>query len=264
MEHFTFENSTILITGASSGIGKAFAQNLAAKGANLILTARTESELTTLAEELRALNANIVVNFIALDLSTIDGAKQLISRISDINLTVDFLINNAGFGKWCKFSKESHATYESMLLLNINSLVELTYHYLPHLVEKNKGGVINVASTAAFQPLPYQAVYGASKSFVLNFTEALSGELFGSNVHVMALCPGVTKSRFMTVANADTTGMSTSLPEEVVKVALKAYTKRRIYIIEGTANYFQSLISRLVTRKKVVKIVVDMFKDKVS
>ena len=263
MENFTFENATVLITGASSGIGKAFAENLAGKGSNLILTARTESELAKTAGELRSLNSNIVVNFIALDLSTIDGAKQLTSRISDMNLTVDFLINNAGFGKWCKFSKESHATYESMLLLNINSLVELTYHYLPNLVEKNKGGVINVASTAAFQPLPYQAVYGASKSFVLNFTEALSGELLNSNVHVMALCPGVTESKFMSVANADTTGMSASLPEDVVKVALNAYTKRRIYIIEGMMNYVQSLISRFTTRRMTVKIAADMFRDRV-
>jgi len=264
VENFTFKNATVLITGASSGIGKAFAENLASKGANLILTARTESELVNLSQELTSLHTNINVNIIALDLSEIGSAKQLISRIDELNLTVDFLINNAGFGKWCQFSKESYATYESMLLLNINSLVELTYHYLPHLVEKNNGGVINVASTAAFQPLPYQAVYAASKSFVLNFTEALYGELLDTNVHVMALCPGVTKSRFMTVANADTTGMSASLPEDVVNTALKAYSKRRTYVVEGTANYLQSLIARFVTRKKVVKIVVDMFKERIS
>ncbi len=263
MENFTFKSATVLITGASSGIGKAFAESLASKGANLILTARTESELVKLSQELTSLHTNININIIALDLSKIDSAKQLISRIDELNLTVDFLINNAGFGKWCKFSKETYATYESMLLLNINSLLELTYHYLPHLVEKNKGGVINVASIASFQPLPYQAVYAASKSFVLSFTEALYGELLDTNVHVMALCPGVTKSRFMAVANADTTGMSASLPEDVVNTALKAYSKRRTYVIEGTANYFQSLIARFVTRKKVVKIVVDMFKNRV-
>ncbi|WP_441002965.1 SDR family NAD(P)-dependent oxidoreductase [Pseudocolwellia agarivorans] len=264
MTNLQFKHSTVLITGASSGIGKAFAQRLAKQGANLIITARSAVDLAKLADELTMANQGIQVNYIPIDLSTLNGAKQLISHIKELNLSVDYLINNAGFGKWCTFSNEDYATYECMLLLNINALVELSYHYLPKLIAQNKGGIINVASTAAFQPLPYQAVYGASKAFVLNFSEALSGELLDSNVHVMALCPGVTESNFMTVANADTTGMTSSTAEDVVEVALKGFGKRRIYIIEGMANYFNSLISRFVPRKLIVKITAGMFKDRVS
>lgn len=263
MKKLNLENTTILITGASSGIGKEFAKQLASKGANLILTARTYSDLINLAEELESEHTNIWINTIPADLSELNGSRELFEKISDLGLSVDYLINNAGFGKFCEFSGESFETYHKMLMLNINALVELTHLYLPTMINKNSGGVINVASIGSFQPLPYQTVYGASKAFVLSFSEALTGELLDTNIRVMALCPGTTESRFMETANADTSNMNLAPASKVVSSALTAYTKNRMYTVSGTINYLVSLIPRLVSRKRTVKIVANMFKDNV-
>ncbi|MGX9463598.1 SDR family NAD(P)-dependent oxidoreductase [Shewanella sp. A14] len=263
MKKLNFEDTTILITGASSGIGKEFAKQLARKGANLILTARTHSDLITLAEELMSEHTDIWIKTVPVDLSEINGAKQLFGKINDLGLSVDYLINNAGFGKFCEFSDESFETYHKMLMLNINALVELSHLCLPAMINKNSGGVINVASIGSFQPLPYQTVYGASKAFVLSFSEALTGELLNTNIRVMALCPGTTESRFMENANADTSNMNLAPASEVVSSALTAYTKNRIYTVSGTINYLVALIPRFVSRKRAVKIVANMFKDNV-
>jgi short-subunit dehydrogenase len=263
MKKLNFENTTILITGASSGIGKEFATQLASKGANLILTARTHSDLINLAEELESEYTNIWIKTIPADLSELNGSRKLFEKINDLDLSVDYLINNAGFGKFCEFSGESFETYHKMLMLNINALVELTHLCLPTMINKNSGGVINVASIGSFQPLPYQTVYGASKAFVLSFSEALTGELLDKNIRVMALCPGTTESRFMENANADTSNMNLAPASKVVSSALTAYTKNRMYTVSGTINYLVSLIPRLVSRKRTVKIVANMFKNNV-
>ncbi|ALQ10010.1 SDR family oxidoreductase [Pseudoalteromonas fuliginea] len=263
MKKLNLENTNILITGASSGIGKEFAKQLASKGANLILTARTHSDLISLAQELEREHRNIWIKTIPADLSELNGPKKLFEQINDLGLSVDYLINNAGFGKFCEFSGESFETYHKMLMLNVNALVELTHLCLPAMVNKNSGGIINVASIGSFQPLPYQTVYGASKAFVLSFSEALTGELLDKNIRVMALCPGTTESRFMENANADTSNMNLAPASKVVKSALAAYEKNRMYTVSGKINYVVSLIPRLFSRKRTVKIVVSMFKDNV-
>ena len=263
MKKLNFENTTILITGASSGIGKEFAKQLASKGANLILTARTHSDLINLAEELEHEHTNIWIKTIPADLSELNGSRKLFEQINDLGLSVDYLINNAGFGKFCEFSGQSFETYHEMLMLNINALVELTHLCLPTMINKNSGGIINVASIGSFQPLPYQTVYGASKAFVLSFSEALTGELLDANIRVMALCPGTTESRFMENANADTSKMDLAPASEVVRAALINYGKNKMYTVSGKMNYLMSLIPRLVSRKRTVKIVVNMFKDNV-
>lgn len=263
MKKLNLENTNILITGASSGIGKEFAKQLASKGANLILTARTHSDLISLAQELEREHRNIWIKTIPADLSELNGPKKLFEQINDLGLSVDYLINNAGFGKFCEFSGESFETYHKMLMLNVNALVELTHLCLPAMVNKNSGGIINVASIGSFQPLPYQTVYGASKAFVLSFSEALTGELLDKNIRVMALCPGTTESRFMENANVDTSNMNLAPASKVVKSALAAYEKNRMYTVSGKINYVVSLIPRLFSRKRTVKIVVSMFKDNV-
>lgn len=263
MKKLNFKNTTILITGASSGIGKEFAKQLASKGANLILTARTHSDLINVAKDLTSRHNNILIKTIPADLSELDGPRKLWSEINDLGLSIDYLINNAGVGRFCEFSGESFEIYHKMLMLNINALVELTHLCLPTMKERNAGGIINVASTASFQPLPYQAVYGASKAFVLSFSEALTGELLDSNVRVMVLCPGTTESRFMETANADISKMDLASPSEVVRAALTAYDENRMFTVSGKMNYLMSLIPRLVSRKRAVKIVVNMFKDSV-
>jgi len=261
MKNLTFKNKTVLIIGASSGIGKEFAHQLANQNANLIITARTNSILVELAKTLQSENPSIWVKTIDIDLSEPDGAQLLFSKVDDMDISVGFLINNAGFGKFCEFSGETFSNYNKMMTLNMNALVELTHLFLPHMKEKNNGGVINVGSTGSFQPLPYQVVYGASKAFVLSFSEALSGELLDTNIRVMALCPDVTESNFMKRANADTSKMKFSSSEKVVSTALTAYGKNRVYVVSGYVNYLTLLIPRFVSRKRVVKIVVNMFKQ---
>lgn len=264
MTTMNFKGTTTLITGASSGIGREFARALATNGCNLIITARSLVDLTELAEELESAHPTIWVKVIPLDLSQSTGPQALHTAITDMALSVDYLINNAGFGKWASFTDESLETYHRMQFLNMNALVDLTYLFIPEMMKRNRGGIINVASTAAFQPLPYQAVYGATKSFVLNFTEALSGELLDTDLRVMALCPGVTESNFMTVANADTEGLSSSSASDVVSVALKAFAKNKTYVIPGTENYIKSLVGRFFTRKATIKIVADMFRERIE
>ena len=226
----------------------------------MIITARTNRDLITLAKELEYENANIWVKTIPADLSKINEGQLLFSTIHDMGLSVDFLINNAGFGKFCEFQEEDFETYHKMMMLNINAVVELTRLFIPNMKKENSGGIINIASTGSFQPLPYQAVYGASKAFVLNFSEALSGELLGTNVRVMALCPGVTESNFMVNANADTSNMKFASPEKVVNSSLIAFAENRVYFVSAKVNYFTSLTPRFVSRKRAIKIVANMFK----
>lgn len=258
-----FKGATVLITGASSGIGEAFAHNLAKKGANLILTARSEDRLAQVADELRG-KYLISVHVFSLDLISPGAPRQLIERIRTDGLRVDILVNNAGFGKWAHFLSESLDTYDQMLSLNIDALVKLTYLCVPDMLAHGKGGVINVASTAAFQPIPYQAVYAASKAFVLNFTEALAGEYRERGVHFLALCPGNTATNFMSTANANTTGMPFSTPEEVAEAGLNVFVKGKSYHVHGRANYLSSLLPRVLSRATVIRIVAGMFKNRVA
>ncbi len=258
------KNKTVLITGASSGIGKEFATQLAGKGASLIITARSEDALNKLASQLEQEYTGIWVKVIPLDLLESNSPQTLFSTIKTMNISVDYLINNAGFGQFCEFTNEKFSRYQQMITLNINALVELSHLFLPEMKKNNAGGIINVASTGSFQPLPYQAVYGASKAFVLSFSEALSGELLESNVHVMALCPGMTESNFMDNANADTSSMKLSSAHDVVKTGLDAFGKKRIFIVAGLMNYLTSLVPRLVSRQRTVSIVVNMLKNTVK
>ncbi len=173
----TFSGKTVLITGASSGIGEAFAKKLASEKANLILTARSEESIKSLASNLEN-EHGIKAYAFPEDLSRPGSAKKLYQKIKESNLPIDVLINNAGFGKNGKFLDFEMKTYASMIELNITSLIELSHLCLPKMLEKNDGGIINVASASAFVPFPYFSVYSATKWFVLSFSEALSGEYY--------------------------------------------------------------------------------------
>ncbi len=262
MDNNIFSGAMVLVTGASSGIGEAFAYKLAARGAKLILTARTESRLQQLAAEL-ATRYQVETHVIAMDLATEGAAQRLTAAIGEKSLVVDLLINNAGFGKWTEFLSESLETYNRMLALNIAALTQLTYLCLPGMLARGQGGVSNVASTAAFQPIPYQAVYAASKAYVLHFTEALNGEYGERRVRCMALCPGNTSTRFMQVANANTEGMPFSHPDEVVESALLAYARGSRCHIHGVNNTLLAMLPRVLSRGRVVKIVAGMFRQRV-
>ncbi|WP_202743142.1 SDR family NAD(P)-dependent oxidoreductase [Acinetobacter calcoaceticus] len=258
----TFKNSTALITGASSGIGKAYAQKLASLGINLILTARSEQKLNDLADELRK-KYNVTVEVIVLDLAQPNSAQTLFDEVQARKLSVEILINNAGFGKWTKFLDQSVATYQEMITLNISSVTSLCYLFLSHMLANKKGIMINISSTGAFQPLPYIAVYGASKSYVLQFTEALAGEYASSGVKFLAVCPGNTETNFTQVANADTSGMKSSTVDDVVSATVAALDKNKPTLVVGCSNYLTSQLPRILSRKKMINLVEGMLRTRV-
>jgi len=181
-------------TGASSGIGEVFARKLAARGRNVLLVARSEDKLITLCNELGR-SSSIRAQYVALDLSEPDAAERLFAEAEKRSLSIDLLVNNAGFGSMGEFSKLELARELNMIDLNIKSLVELTYRFLGPMRERKQGTIINVASTAAFQGVPFMATYAATKAFVLSFSEALWEENRPFGIKVMALCPGVTAVR---------------------------------------------------------------------
>lgn len=258
-----FDETTVLVTGASCGIGEAFARELAKRGANLILVARSEEKLSRLADDLREKYRSSVYVY-PIDLILPDAPKQLFDSIKADGLSIELLVNNAGFGKWAHYLGENLETYECMLSLNIGALVKLTYLFVPEMLASGRGGVINLASTAAFQPIPYQAVYAATKMFVLSFTEALSGEYRERGVHFLALCPGNTDTNFMATANANTDGLAFATPEAVAKAGLHAFAKGKSYHVQGKLNYLFSLLPRILPRDAVIRIVAGMFKTRVA
>lgn len=251
-----FKNKLVLITGASSGIGLSFARHLAQEGADLILVARNKTRLEEIASELKKIRSDMQVYVIEMDLGKHLAAQALFEQTEKLNLSVDVLINNAGFGKWGDFLDFDKNTYHSMLTLNINTLTDLCHIYLPAMLLKKNGGIINVASTASFQPVPYAAVYSASKSYVLNFSEALYGEYIAQGVTILALCPGGTETNFNAVADSSVVLPKGALesPDDVARRGLDSFLKKRNYIVSGNINYLTSLLARFISRKAAIFI----------
>lgn len=257
------KNKTALITGASSGIGEAFAYELAKAGMNLIITARSAQKLEAIASTIRK-TYHIQVHAFVENLAINGSAEQLFKAIKNSNLSIDLLVNNAGFGKWTEFLNESIPTYQEMIELNITSLTVLSQLVIPEMLLKKEGGIINVASTGAFQPCPYITTYCATKAFVLSFSEGLYGEFYKKGVTVTALCPGNTATGFQTIAKANTKGMRSDTPETVAKEGLKALMKGKNYKVVGNDNYITSLLPRLLTRKAIINLVAKMMGNKLN
>src|SRR5579875_424389 len=190
---------TALITGASSGLGEQFAYALARRRYGLVLTARRAERLNAVAETSRKLGAEIATA-IPVDLARRDAPREIFQRVQEAKTHVDYLVNNAGFGTNGRFHELRIERELEEIDLNVTALVAMTRLFLPAMVERRAGTIINVASTAAFQAVPYMATYAATKAFVLNFTEALAGELAGTGVRVSALCPGPVRTEFQAVA----------------------------------------------------------------
>jgi short-subunit dehydrogenase len=246
--------NTTLITGASSGIGAAFARKLAARGRNVVLVARSEDKLITLCNEIGRLSG-IRAHYFTLDLLKPDAAAELLEETRRRELVIDMLVNNAGFGSMGDFARIDLAREIEMIDLNIKSLVELTHRFLWPMRERGQGTIINVASTAGFQPVPYMATYAATKAFVLSFSEALWEENRQYGVHVMALCPGVTDTNFFAASRMERPPMRTiETPEEVVDTALRALRHRKPSVISGWTNWLAVEAERLVPRSVVTKI----------
>ncbi len=246
--------NTTLITGASSGIGEVFARKLAARGRNVLLVARSEDKLVTLCNELGRSNS-IRAQYVALDLSRPDAAEKLFGETEKRGLTIDLLINNAGFGSMGEFAKLDLARELNMIDLNIKSLVELTYKFLAPMRERKRGAIINVASTAAFQGVPFMATYAATKAFVLSFSEALWEENRPYGIKVMALCPGVTETNFFEAARGrKPPARVAQTPEEVVETAISGLNRGKSHIISGWTNFMMTQSERLAPRSLVTRL----------
>jgi len=245
---------TTLITGASSGIGEVFARKLAARGDNVLLVARSEDKLMTLCNELGRINS-IRAQYVAMDLSQPDSPGRLFEEAQKRGLEIDFLINNAGFGSMGDFTKLDLQRELNMIELNVRALVELTQRFLVPMRERKSGAIINVASTAGFQPVPFMATYAATKAFVLSFSEALWEENRPYGIKVMALCPGVTETGFFDAANIEVPpGRVTQTAEDVVDTALRGLKRGKGHIISGWANFVMIESERLVPRSFVARM----------
>lgn len=246
--------NTALITGASSGIGEVFARKLAARGRNVLLVARSEEKLITLCNELGRSNS-IRAQYVALDLSKPESAALLFDEAKQRGLSVDMLINNAGFGSMGEFSNLDLARELNMIDLNIKSLVELTHRFLQPMLVRKQGAIINVASTAAFQPVPFMATYAATKAFVLSFSEALWEENRPYGIKVIALCPGVTDTNFFEAARGHKPPARVSqTPEEVVDTALRGLAQGKSHIISGWSNFLMTQSERFVPRSLITRL----------
>ena len=252
-----FSGKTALVTGASSGLGEAYALALADRGAKVILVARRADRLRALSDRINAKHGIYASTVIPMDLSSRDAASTLAKVIKGRGTQVDILVNNAGFGSTLNFIEEDHSSIVNELSVNVNALVELTHFFLPGMVERRNGVVINIASTAAFQSLPYMAVYGATKAFVLSFTEALWGETRKQGVRVVAVCPGPTQTEFFDAGGSSPAlGKFIRSTEDVMETTFLALAKRngRAVAIDGLLNKLTAASSRFFTRKFAVKL----------
>jgi short-subunit dehydrogenase len=251
---------TALVTGASSGIGEQFARALAKRGNELVLVARRGERLSELAAELPT-KAHVV----SCDLST--DAASLAGKVAEIGLQVDLLVNNAGFGVYGRFLDTHPERDAAQVRLNCEAVVTLTHTFLPAMVERRRGGVIVVASTAGMQPIPYQAVYAATKAFALSFTEALHTELRGTGVRVLAVNPGPVPTEWQSVAGYDESDGSGFVPgevpaEQVVKESLAAYDRGRRSIVPGKLMRMLIRGSKLGPRGAQLRITERIYRPK--
>lgn len=239
-------NKTALITGASSGIGKELARIHAEKGGNLVIVARREEKLMELKSELEKKHTIKVVPIVK-DLSVLGAAGELYQEIKNANLQIDYLMNNAGFGLRGKFHELSWERQQQMINLNMVSLTELMYLFLPEMVARNQGKILNTSSTASFMPGPLQAVYYASKSYVQFLGDAVAEELHDTNITVTSLLPGATESEFATTAGMDNTAVFKDAvsARSVAEDGYEAMLKGKLNVVSGL-TFSQKIMSTLI------------------
>ena len=246
------KGGTAVVTGASAGIGAAIGRELAGRGLGVTLVARREDRLLDLAEELGAAHG-VRAEAIAADLGRRDGRARLAEELERLGLEVDALVNNAGFGYAGEFVDADRERQMDMVALNCEAVVDLCGRYLPGMVARDAGAVINIASTGAFQPMPKSATYGATKAFVLSYSEAVHSELEGTGVTVTVVCPGPVKTEFMDASGIG--GAEEALPdffwlsaEEVAADAVRAVEEGKRSIVNGRLNYAGTLLGRHTPR----------------
>jgi uncharacterized protein len=242
---------TALVTGASGGIGEDIARLLAADRRNVVLLARSVGKLQALADALRRAH-NITASVVVQDLSQPSAADAVAEALARQNLTIDILVNNAGFGTRGPFATADASETVRMLNVNIVALTMLTRHLLPGMIERRRGRILNVASTAAFQPGPFMAVYYASKAYVLSFSEALSTETEGTGVTVTCLCPGPTQTGFQSRAKVEQVRLlrvfNAMSSADVARAGYEGMMAGRAIVVPGLMNKFGAQVNRISPR----------------
>ena len=229
---------TALITGASAGIGAALAREFARRGFDLVITARHQQGLAALAAEFR----DVRVDVITVDLSEESGVETLTAAIAKLGVEIDILVNNVGIAHTGRFAAMTTTEINQLTMLNMTSMTRLTHHFLPTMMRRGYGRILNVASVAAFQPIPVMSLYAASKAFVLSLSEGLSEELHGTGVSVTALCPGITRTPIEGTPGGP--AYLTSSPIEVAREGVAALLAREFVCIPGVANQVAVTVAR--------------------
>lgn len=246
-----------LVTGASGGIGEAFARELAKRGYDLALAARSVEKLETLATELRG--QGVEAQAFPVDLGAADGPSKLMQALHEAGLTVDLLVNNAGFGDLEPFDRADAGKLTEMINLNVRALTELSHAVTPGLIERGQGGIINIASTAAFLPGPGMATYYATKAFVLSLSEALHVEMKPKGVTVTAVCPGPTWSGFQDKADMEGSKLlkvsRMMTPDDVARIGMDGYEKKKRVVVTGVSNKITIAIAKLTPKSMLMNAV---------
>lgn len=240
----------VLITGASSGIGKELAKLFAKDGRDLVLVARNESELRKIAKELSD-GFGISAFILPKDLSIPSAPDEILDELERMKLNVDVLVNNAGFGSYGVFIKTDLKTSLDMIQVNITALTHLTWLLAPKMVERGKGKILNVASLAAFPPGPYMNVYYSTKAYVLSFSVALNEELRGTGVSVTTLCPGPTETNFQKrigLTSAETFSIKSMSAQKVALIGYKGFKKNKLIVLPGFVNKMTAFLLRFIPK----------------
>ena len=271
-----YEGKKILITGASAGIGYALSEELAKRGSEVIIAARRKDKLDALAQKIE--NAGGKADVFVEDLSMPQSGKNLYDQIKSAGLDIDILINNAGYGRWGDLTSHERDDYSKMLQLNVTSLTDLCHLYIPDMISRGGGGIINVGSVASLSPIPYASVYSSSKAYVLMFSEAIRYEYQDKGVKVMALLPGGTESEFASIATeksekltkryqereGSAAGGTMQTPQEVAIECLEAFERNKQYILCGGRNRFLYNLTKIMSRQRVLEMTGKMFEKVAS
>lgn len=261
---------TVLITGATSGIGKALAEKFATLDYNLILHGRNQEKLDNL---VLTFDKSKILFTILSDLSKKNGSQKIINKLEEENITIDVAINNAGFGLYGNFEETDWKTEEDMIAVNITSLTHLSKYFFNKFKQKNSGHIINIASTAAFQPGPYMSVYFATKAFVLSFTESIAQEAKKYNIKVQAICPGavntgfqkLSKSTDLKIMNKKTAFSADTIADFIIKhldLPAGRQGSKKIVLIPGYKNKLMSLLPRFIPRNIVSSVMKNILSKK--
>lgn len=249
--------TTALITGASSGIGYEISKVLAAEGHDLVLVARREERLTQLAQYLRK-DFNVRVRVMVADLTLLSEIDRIFDTLKNENIPVDILVNNAGLGSWGPLTADDQNTEIQQIQVNVLATTYLTKKFAVEMVRRGLGKILNIASLSGFAPWPYMAVYGATKAYIVSFSEALRSELKGTGVSVTVSCPGPTSSEFHKISGTMGVGLLRLIPvmgsAQVARASVAAMHKRRGVVVHGLLDFIYSLLPRAMPRQWMLRI----------